>query len=104
MKIKTSLFYSFAAATLLSGVANAQNNSATDPVGFHEIKVYGNGGSGDRFSLIAPGLVNPIEFAGAAATITATTITFDNDPFVDTSFSPLPNNDGRCQLLRRDHR
>ena len=39
MKIKTSLFYSLAAATLLSGVANAQ--TATDPVGFHTLKVFG---------------------------------------------------------------
>lgn len=84
MKIKTSLFYSLAAATLLSGVANAQN--ATDPVGFHTLNVYGSTVDGPRFSLISPGLVNPIEYASAATAIDDTTVTVDGTPFAETDY------------------
>ena len=93
MKIKTSI-YSHAALALLGGVANAQNNSATDPVGFHTLTAYGNGGSGERFSLLAPGLVNPIEYASAATAITVDTITVDGTPFAGLDFGSLPNSDG----------
>lgn len=84
MKIKTSLFYSLAAATLLSGVANAQ--TATDPVGFHTLKVFGASGNGPRFSLISPGLVNPIEYASATTSITADTVTVDGTPFAGLDY------------------
>ena len=90
MKIKTSLFYSFAAASLLGSVANAQDaSSATDPVGFHTINVYGADANGARFSLISPGLVNPIEYASGTVSITATTITVEGTPFVDIDYGQV---------------
>jgi len=42
--------------------SNAQN-SATDPVGFHTLKVSGAAEDGSRYSLLSPGLVNPAESA-----------------------------------------
>ena len=86
MKIKTSFFYSLAAASLLGGVANAQNDSATDPVGFHTINVSGADANGPRFSLVCPGLVNPIEYASGTTSITATTITVEGTPFAGVDY------------------
>jgi len=89
MKIKTSLLYSIAAGTLLSAtVANAQN-SATDPVGFHTIKIFGATESGPRFNLVSPGLVNPIEYASGTTSITETTITVEGTPFAGLDFGEV---------------
>jgi len=88
MKIKTSIFYSLAAFALLGGAANAQS-SATDPVGFHTLKVHGALVSGPRISLVAPGLINPIDYASATTGVTATTITVDGTPFTAGAFNEV---------------
>ena len=93
MKIKTSLFYSLAAATLMGGYANAQ--SVTDPVGFHTLTVFGSNDGSSRFSLISPGLVNAIEFAGAATANTFDagtgqgTISVADTPFTSGEFDEV---------------
>jgi uncharacterized protein (TIGR02597 family) len=89
MKIKTSLFYSLAAATLLGGYANAQS-SATDPVGFHTLNVFGATVDGPRFSLVSAGLINPIEYASAATAIDASTVTVDGTPFAGLDYGIVP--------------
>jgi len=91
MKLKTSLFYSLAAATLLSGVANAQ--TATDPVGFHTINVFGALPGGPAYSLISAGLVNPIEYASGTTSIAATTITVDGTPFAAINYGMTSGSD-----------
>ena len=83
MKIRTSLFYSLAAFALMGGAANAQSSS-TDPVGFHTLNVRGGG-----FSLLSPGLVNPIEYASASTAIDATTITVDGTPFAGIDYGEV---------------
>ena len=93
MKIKTSLFYSLAAASLLGGTANAQNSS-TDPVGFHTLNVFGASASGARFSLLSAGLINPIEYASGATSIDATTITVEGTPFADLDYGQVPAVEG----------
>ncbi|MFT5106366.1 MAG: hypothetical protein ACI9UA_001989 [Pseudoalteromonas tetraodonis] len=73
MKMKTTI-YALAAASLMGAAANAQS-TATPPVGFHTLQVLGADANGSRYSLVCAGLINPIDVASAAESITDSALT-----------------------------
>jgi uncharacterized protein (TIGR02597 family) len=76
-------------ALLFAVAAGASAQTAvTDPVGYITINVAGNAGAGKNVSLIAPTLVNKVDFAGVVSAISGDGLTLTVSSLTAGAFGP----------------